>query len=49
MTPSLEGWPIKAKEAPPDEVQLTPLDTNPEFYVSGRHLMICDYLICDFI
>ena len=30
MTPSLEGWPTKAKEAPsPHEVRLTPLDTNP--------------------
>ena len=34
MTPSLEGWPTKAKEAPsPHEVRLTPLDTNP---VSSR-------------
>ena len=32
MTPSLEGWPIKAKEAPsPHEVRLVPLDTNPVF------------------
>ena len=30
MTPSLEGWPTKAKEAPsPHEVRLAPLDTNP--------------------
>ena len=30
VTPSLEGWPTKAKEAPfPHEVRLTPLDTNP--------------------
>ena len=30
MTPSLEGWPTKAKEAPsPREVRLAPLDTNP--------------------
>ena len=32
MTPSLEGWPTKAKEAPsPHEVRLTLLDTNPVF------------------
>ena len=32
MTPSLEGWPIKATEAPsPDEVGLALLDTNPVF------------------
>ena len=32
VTPSLEGWPIKAKEAPsPHEVRLAPLDTNPVF------------------
>ena len=32
MTPSLEGWPTKAKEAPsPHEVRLAPLDTNPVF------------------
>ena len=30
MTPSLEGWPTKAKEVPsPHEVRLAPLDTNP--------------------
>ena len=35
MTPSLEGWPTKAKEAPsPHEVRLTPLDTNPVFLMS---------------
>ena len=28
MIPSLERWPIKAKEAP---LRLTPLDTNPVF------------------
>ena len=29
VTPSLEGWPTKAKEAPsPREVKLTPVDTN---------------------
>ena len=32
VTPSLEWWPTKAKEAPsPHEVRLTPLDTNPVF------------------
>ena len=32
MTPSLEGWPTKAKEAPsPYEVRLDPLDTNRVF------------------
>ena len=36
MTPSLEGWPIKAKEAPsPDEVRLAPLNTNPVFQSLG--------------
>ena len=30
MTPSLEGWPTKAIEAPfPHEVRLAPLDINP--------------------
>ena len=33
MTPSLEGRPTKAKEAPsPHEVGLAPLDTNPVFH-----------------
>ena len=32
VTPSLEGWPSKAKEAPsPHEVRLALLDTNPAF------------------
>ena len=32
VTPSLEGWATKAKEAPsPHEVSLTPLDTKPVF------------------
>ena len=36
MTPSLEGWPTKAKEAPsPHEVRLAPLDTNPVFQSLG--------------
>ena len=31
MTPSREGWPTKAEEAPSShEVRLTLLDTNPE-------------------
>ena len=37
MTPSLEGWPTKAKEAPsPHEVKLSPLDTNPVFQCLGE-------------
>ena len=36
MTPSLEGWPTKAKEArSPHEVRLSPLDTNPVFQCLG--------------
>ena len=36
MTPSLEGLPTKAKEAPsPREVRLAPLDTNPVFRSLG--------------
>ena len=36
MTPSLEGWLVKAKEAPsPHEVRLAPLDTNPVFQSLG--------------
>ena len=36
MTPSLEGWPTNAKEAPsPYEVRLAPLDTNPVFQNLG--------------
>ena len=32
MTPSLEGCPTKAKEAPsPHEIRLATLDTNPVF------------------
>ena len=39
MTPSLEGWPTKAKEAPsPYEVRLAPLDTNPVFQSLGENL-----------
>ena len=29
MISSIEGWPPKAKEAPPHDVRLAPLDTNP--------------------
>ena len=36
MTPSLEGWPTKAKEAPsPHGVIMAPLDTNPVFQCLG--------------
>ena len=36
VTPSLEGWPTKAKEAPsPHDVRLAPLDTNPVFQNFG--------------
>ena len=31
LTPSLEGWPTKAKEAPPIELILNMLDTDPVF------------------
>ena len=37
VTSSLEGWPTKAKEVPsPNEVRLTPLDTNPVFQCLGK-------------
>ena len=37
VTPSVEGWSTKAKEAPsPHEVSLAPLDTNPVFQCLGR-------------
>ena len=37
MTPSLEGWPTKAKEAPsPHEIRLALLDTNPVFQSIGE-------------
>ena len=37
MTPSLEGRPTNAKEAPsPHEVRLRPLDTNPVFQCLGE-------------
>ena len=36
MTPTLEGLPTKAKEAPsPHHVRLAPLDTNPVFQCLG--------------
>ena len=36
VTPSLEGWPTKAKEAPsPHEVRLTMLDNKPVFQRLG--------------
>ena len=36
MTPSVEGWPTKAKEAcSPHEVRLAPLDTNLVFQSLG--------------
>ena len=39
MTPSLEGWPTKAKEAPsPHELRLALLDTNPVFQSLGEEL-----------
>ena len=45
MTPSLEGWPTKAKEAPsPQEVRLAPLDNNPVFQsLGGRDFLILLY------
>ena len=44
MTPSLEGWPTKAKEAPsPHEVRLAPLDTNPIFQSLGENSCMCLY------
>ena len=44
MIPSLEGWPNKAKEAPPHEVRLTPLDTNPVFLCLGENRI---FAICN--
>ena len=42
MTPSLEGWPTNAKEAPsPHEVGLAPLDTKPVFQVFGDAQVFC--------
>ena len=42
VTPSLEGWPTKAKEAPsPHEVRMSLLDTNPVFQSLGGNLKTC--------
>ena len=38
MIPSPEGWPTKAKETPPHEVKLTPLDTNPVLQSVGENV-----------
>ena len=39
MTPSLEGWPTKAKAArSPHEVRLAPLDTNPVSQSLGEYM-----------
>ena len=38
MTPSLEGWRTKAEEAPPHEVRLALLDTDPVFQSLGGEL-----------
>ena len=42
VIPSLEGWPTKAKEAPPHEVRLALLDNNPVFQCLGEtnHLVL---------
>ena len=46
MTPSLEGWPTKAKEAPsPHEVRLAPLDTNPVFQCLDNQLLNINTMI----
>ena len=43
VTPSLEGPPTKAKEAPsPREVKLTLLDTNPIFQCFGEVVTLLD-------
>ena len=43
VTPSLEGWPTKAKEAPsPHEVRLATLDTNPVFSCLGEKYGVGD-------
>ena len=39
MTPSLDGWPTKAKEVlSPHEVRLVPLDTNAVFQRLGGNI-----------
>ena len=41
VTPSLEVWPTKAKEAPsPHEVRLAPLDTNTVFQSLGELVLV---------
>ena len=49
MTPSLEGWPTKAKEAPsPHEARLTPLDTNQVLQYLEEILMhLVDIAYCN--
>ena len=43
MTPSLEGWSNKAKEAPsPNEVRLALLDTNPNMSQMNESLIDLD-------
>ena len=42
MTPSLEGWPTRTKEAPLHEVRLSPLDTKLVFQcLRGKHYETC--------
>ena len=42
VIPSLEGWPTKAKGAPPPhEVRMSPLDTNPVFQSLGGKYFTC--------
>ena len=44
MTPSLEGSPTKAKEAPsPHEVRLTLLETNPVFQCLGDNNLLTSF------
>ena len=46
VTPSLEGWPTKAKEAPsPHEVRLASLDTNPVFQNLGELMELVNFFI----
>ena len=40
MASSLEGWATKAKEAPPHEVRLAPLDTNPVLQCLGEDALL---------
>ena len=51
MTPSLEGWPTKAKEAPfPHEVRLALLGTNPVFQSLGvNNASIMSFVLTDFV